>query len=825
MRPVDHRMLETREPQQHGDLPWSRAAESLGRLCGGPSSRRAVVMAVAAVLLSTASLAQQPEPLPAPEPSSATVAAPTSVTALDSREGVAETETQTETETEAQIQERLDRVGFELPVPDDQGGGIIVGQADLLESSGDGVSVLSGEVKIVYQDLEIRADRIEYDAAAGRVVATGAVIFDQGPQRLAGDSLEYNLDTKLGRFTNTSGYLSSDYFFSGALVEKIGDDRYLVEDGVFTSCEGEDPSWSFRAERIRITVDKYAKVRNARFRAGKVPVLYMPYMMWPVKQARTSGFLVAKPGYSSRRGLQLSLGYFQALGRSYDATFSADIYGGGSAGSNAQGGGEFLGFGQEFRYRPSEGTQGIFQGYAIRDPERDSTRWKMNLFHESNDLPWGFRGLVKFEDVSDFDYFRDYERSGDLNSQRQIYSQGFLTRNRGSHSFNLKFDSRETLVGTNADGTNRFVTLRQLPEFEYKLRSTSLGPTPLYLQLQSSAHLIEVDRSERQNDSYGRLDLLPTLTLPVRVAPWLSLALNGGVRYTWYSDSLYLGSETVGTTSDFRGESLTRVAPFASAEIIGPSVSRIYESESAKTSKLKHIIEPRVTYSFGDTFDDLARIPSFDEVDRNQAGNTTRYSLVNRLLAKPRDESRGGAREILSLTLFQDYSFDLDQPLQSSADRQTTSASGPLSLLFLYNPSLQTNLRVDADYDTLFGGLSSSAISGRVAFRERDHLGLRWTTRRSVERDQTTSHQVRLSSAIGIGQRWTVSGEVNYDVERSVTQLQRYFLDFKGKCFGLTFEFGDYETGLRKDQQVRFLLTLKNVGTFLDINGGQSEEL
>lgn len=717
------------------------------------------------------------------------------------------------------------RFRFELPVPADQGGGTVVGSADSVESDGQGLSILTGDVEIKYKDLTVRADRIEYDGELARVYATGEVIFDQGPQRLTGDSVEYNLDTELGRFTNTSGSLSGDYYFSGSVVEKISDTRFLIEDGEFTACEGEDPSWSFRAERIRVTQDKYAKVKNARFRAGKVPVLYMPYMLWPVKEARTSGFLMPKPGYSSRRGASLSLAYFQALGRSYDVTFTADIFAGGTLDENAQGTGEFLGFGQEFRYRPSEGTEGFLEGYVIRDPEFDETRWKVNFSHASRDLPGGFRGVVRFEDVSDFDYFRDYERRGDNNTRRQLYSQGFLTKNKGSHSFNLKFDRRQTLVGTNADGSDRFVELSQLPELEYKLRSTRIGKSPLYLELESSAHMLDASRSERQDESYGRADVFPTLTLPVRIAPWFSLSMSAGARYTWYSDSLYLDSEKEGTESDFRGESLDRFTPFASAEIIGPSFSRIYDLEGTSFSRMKHIIEPRVTYVFRDEFDEENRIARFDEIDRIQGNNTARYSVVNRLLAKPRNENLGGAREILSLTIFQDHSFDEDRPLQRSRDGSETKSLGPLSALLLYNPSRSTNVRVDLAYDTLFGGLESTSVSSSVRFRDRDRIGLRWTTRRDVELDATQAHQVRLSTSVGLGQRWTWTGEINYDVERSLKQLQRYFLDFKARCFGLTFEAGDYRIGNRRDVQYRFLLNLKNVGTFLDINGGSSEDL
>ena len=46
----------------------------------------------------------------------------------------------------------------------------------------------------------------------------------------------------------------------------------------------------------------YAKTRGVSFRAKNVPLVYLPYMLWPVKTSRVSGFLMPKPGFSTRRG-------------------------------------------------------------------------------------------------------------------------------------------------------------------------------------------------------------------------------------------------------------------------------------------------------------------------------------------------------------------------------------------------------------------------------------------------------------------------------------------------------------------------------------------
>ena len=407
-------------------------------------------------------------------------------------------------------------------MPEEQGGGTLTGSAGSMDFEGEDSVVLEGGVEILYQDVRVTAERMEWFRERGDLAAQGDVVFDQGPRRLSGSSLEYNLEEKTGIFREVKGYVTPDYFFEGSVVEKTGDTTFLIEDGVFTSCEADVPPWSFKTKKVKVEVDGFAKARNATLRVKDVPIFYLPYVLWPVKSDRTSGFLIPKPGYSSRRGASLGLGYYQTFGRSYDATLNLDLYSGGAP-QGSVGTGNFFGVGTEFRYRPSEGTEGIFQGYAIRDPERDEWRWKIDYNHESRDLPLGFRGVISIEDVSDFDYFADFERRSDRNSRRRVYSQAYISKNWGSHSLNVLFDNRETFLSQ-----DRQVTQRQLPEIDYKLRSTRIGKTPLYFQLKSSLHAVDVEQSVRRSETYGRGDIFPEITLPIRSRPWLSLSFTAG---------------------------------------------------------------------------------------------------------------------------------------------------------------------------------------------------------------------------------------------------------------------------------------------------------
>ncbi len=699
-----------------------------------------------------------------------------------------------------------DAIEFQLRFPADQGGGSAAGTAGDLEYQRDTYAVLTGDVKLKYQDIDLRATRAEIDLATKIVTATGNVILDQGPRRMAGDTLTFDLNTKTGVLTNATAQVSQDYYFSGTELRKVGDNEYTVKDGVFTSCSQEVPDWSFRLSEARVEVDGYAHVRHASMRAKKLPVFYSPYILWPVKSDRTSGFLIPNVGYSDRQGASLGLAYFQTLGRSYDTTVHVDLF--------SQ---NFLGLGNDFRYRPTEGTKGELLGYAVRDPgapTEDDWRWKIEWNHETTDLPLGMRGVVTYEDFSDFNFFRDFERNFDRNTLRFIDSRAFVTGNWGPHLLNILLNDRETFVG----GALSEDTVQQLklPEVEYRLRNTRLGKLPLYAQFQGSASYLDLTRPDSYSGQYGRLDAFPQLTLPVRSVPWLSLSVSGGGRFTYYSDSL----DETGRA--FSGETATRTLPFGSAEVIGPSVSRIYDN-ALGFSKIKHVIEPRWTYNYLGEPDEDLDLPLFDEIDGLNSLNVGRLALVNRILAKPKaDES---AREVFYFELARRISFDDERPLQSSQNGLLTTQAGPLEALARFNPTLRTSVKVEADYDTQFSGLSSTQLTGDIGLGKGNNLSLSWFTRFQPETSTTLSNQVRFGGTLGLFKNLRVEGQVNYDVELKLLQQQRYILLFNQQCYGLRLELRDFRAGVgarTRDKDIRFSLSLKNVGTFLDLTGRSS---
>ena len=719
---------------------------------------------------------------------------------------------------------------FSFRIEDEAGGGRLAGWARSMQGPIDdpGEHTLSGGFSVRFRDYRAWGDDLFYDQETERIRAEGPIVLMRGNEVLRGSGLELDLATETASIFDVEGNLGTDYFFTGTVVHKLSEERFTILDAQFTACEAEDgkvPDWSFRAKRVDVNASGYAKTRGASFRVKNAPVVYLPYMLWPVKSSRVSGFLMPKPGFSTRRGPSLGIAYFWAINRSYDATFNVDLYAGAPAGAESAFSEEsFWGLGTEFRYHPTEGTEGTFDGYLIDDVERGEQRWRVRWNHVSNDLPGGFRGVVQVEDVSDFDFFRDFERRVDRNSRRQLYSTAFISGNWDNQSLNVQLDQRKTFITA-----EREVQLRQLPEIEYKLRSTRLGESPLYVKVKSSLHYLDTNRSARRTGRYARANLEPEISVPIPLATWFSVSLTAGGHLTWYGDSLMTAAErrVSMADTDFRGEDLMRLVPTAQAEIVGPGFSRIFDlGEGGRFARLKHVIEPRIVYAYFDDFEDRLRIPLFDEIDNLRGSNVARFSLFNRLLAKPADPEEGGAFEILSVEFFRNLSLDSEKPLLRSLDRSLTSQNGPVGTLLRFNPSRRTGIRFDALYDTLFSQFSSTGISATLGVGDTSSLGLRWAVRRNPELDRTRRHHAQISAGLElIPSKLRLNSMVSYDIEQRLLQMQRHVIDYQGCCFGLRLEVANFRTTLRTDTQYRLLVTLKSVGSFFDITGGQSETL
>ena len=77
------------------------------------------------------------------------------------------------------------------------------------------------------------------------------MIFYDGEDRLEGDRIEYNFRTGSGVVHHASAHTAPYYRIDGERMDRLGEGRYRVARGMFTTCEGDSPVWAFRFATAR----------------------------------------------------------------------------------------------------------------------------------------------------------------------------------------------------------------------------------------------------------------------------------------------------------------------------------------------------------------------------------------------------------------------------------------------------------------------------------------------------------------------------------------------------------------------------------------------
>jgi LPS-assembly protein len=664
-----------------------------------------------------------------------------------------------------------------------------------------------GDVHLLYQDISLRCDEVEVDLKTLHLHAEGNVLLDQGQTRMACSRIEFDLEKKVGTLYDVEAFLPPTYHFRGKKMEKLDETHYRFHNGLFTSCDLSDtkaPPWSIEVRDALVELEGYGHFRGAALKVRGIPFFYTPRLIWPIKRDRAAGFLVPSFGFSTQRGAYLGNSFFWPISRSFDTTLFLDLYSK-----------RFLGLGEEFRWAPADNARGELLGYFVWDPTAKRWEWKANGKHNQL-FPGGYALHAQLQEVSDLEFFQQFEGAIDRNALRTLYSFATLSRTWGPQALNLRADHQRTFFTDPNSGVTSEVDLDRLGEAEYRLRSTRIGLSPLYASAVASADEFQVNRSATLRGRYGRIDLFPTLTLLTPGLAWLSVTPSVGARETYYTsqysaDQQYLVAEP-----------LSRHYATAGLSIVGPSFSRIWSESNG--DKVKHLIEPRLDYSYVSQPGDLSRIPIFDEKDSVLVTNLVTWTLANRLFVK---SGPAGSREVASLEISQPYSLSVPLTLARSsydpATEQTTSVPasqrGPLDLWLRLTPFPTATLDARADFDPVTHKLQSTSLSGGF-YKGANGLNLTWYSGYDPLQGGALSSQTRVYFGVAPGGApWRVESQTAYDIHNEKLLEQRFAFRWRGSCWSVLAELRDYRIAPYKNRSYRIAIDLTGLGTFLDIHG------
>jgi len=317
-------------------------------------------------------------------------------------------------------------------------------EADRIVTDQDRNVVATGDVTLRQRGAAIRADRVEYHDADQTVAATGGVRLERDGDVASGPRLNYKLD-------NGTGDMDSPVFEFPKRLERRTASRgqasraVLEENSVtrlfkaeYTSCPVPRDDWFIRVRELELDTSRnVGTAYNSTVYFLGVPILYSPYMSFPMDNKRKSGFLAPTLGTSAQSGFDFSLPYYFNLAENYDATLTPKIY-------TRRG----IQIGAEARYLTSFMSGQVDGEVLPHDRVTDSDRYFMGLKHVQQ-LGHGISFSANAQKVSDDAYFRDLSTRIALTSQTNLPRDAILAYNDEVWSVSARALGYQTLQDPN----------------------------------------------------------------------------------------------------------------------------------------------------------------------------------------------------------------------------------------------------------------------------------------------------------------------------------------------------------------------------------------
>lgn len=666
----------------------------------------------------------------------------------------------------------------------------------------------AGDVEVRFGEVLLLADRVEYDPETKDCRAEGNVVIQSGREVIRGERVLYNLDSGRGSIEAASGLIAPNLLFEAARVERRQPDVYALTRGFLTACAQPNPRWSFGLSRAEVRTGDRLELWDAVVRVKGLPVLYLPYLSYPLRE-RATGFLMPKIGFGGSKGFSFSQSFFWALAPNMDATAGVDLYA-------ARG----LGAGLEYRYLFAGGTKGALNLYHFfpkrqADGSRPGGASIVRLDH-TQALPFGFSLVANVDHQTSYGFLRDYDndfrRALSFNRTWQVY----LSRSWSRFNVSARASRFETYF-SELDDANVATSLPQINVNVFKTRLFA----PVYFSLAASLDRWQYgwksDYAAGTERRSTRLSASPTLSVPFTSVPWLTAAASVTANLNWYAQSLDPGTGAVVDAPLFTRNLL------ASVEIVGPVLYRTFAGRDGR-ARLKNVVEPYVRYSYDSPTRNSDRVvTNFGFFRYHQMS----YGLTSRFLF------RDGERtfEVFSLGLGQTYYFSpADGPLSRFPVDGVAPRFSEITGTLRFYPRARFSVDASAAYNPYYDRLSSLRLGATVGSRAGgDFLTVNWLTGRNswitgvdpaliavYQRDQVgASAGVRLP-------RLAVDLEVeaDYNIETRELLYAGGRLTYHYQCLDFLVDVRSYYYRDPPDVQVRFSLGLGTIGRTLDMLGG-----
>lgn len=654
---------------------------------------------------------------------------------------------------DASIPLKIDRTFNRLPASEEKSSAFFI--ADQIDSKHGEKLVARGNAELRQEGQVVTSDLLTYDEVSKDLIAEGNVRIEQGDTTAVGPKLQMNMDTNIGdlqqpqfTFWETGGRGSAEVAHIASRKE------YELEGAIYTTCPVENDDWLLKMSRLDIDrTSQVGTAYNARVLFMGLPILYTPWMNFPLNDKRRSGLLGPTFGSTTTGGREITIPLYLNVADNFDATLSPRYMK--KRGTQLN---------NEFRYLQSSSAGEIHADVLQSDLISKTDRTRFSLKH-AQQLGGGFSGYLNLNRVSDNNYYRDLADNLNATSQTNLMQEGVLNYSGGWWSAVARVQHYQTLQDPLAPVVEPY--WRQ-PQVGINAQRTALGST-----VSMTSEYVDFRHPTLVNGQ--RTMVYPSISYPLLNDPGYFLTPKVGIHSTRY---------VLNANSSGYETSSSRTLPIMSLD-----GGLIFErSDSFLGNGYMQTLEPRFYY-VRIPYKDQRNLPNFDTAQapfsfgqmftenrflgNDRVGDADMLTLA--LTSRAIDDDDGTER--IRVAVAERFSFtapkvNLITPSDSNnrSDILTTvggklTRSWRLDSLFQYNPNLGhvESYNAAARYNPEAGKLLN--------------LGYRYT--RDVLRQMDVSTQWPLSG------RWHAVGRLNYSLrdDRIVEALGG--LEYNQDCWAL----------------------------------------
>lgn len=625
----------------------------------------------------------------------------------------------------------------------------ITSDAATLGAEGD--TTVEGNVQVLQGDRKLRANHAHYDPAHKTLEVEGGVEYTDSLVHVTGGGGSYTQDVG-AQFNGAQFELHQPPARGSADVMHLTPDGKIRFDHVrFTTCPKEDRAWQLRAKEIILdTRARIGTAKHTKIDFKDVPILYLPYLSFPLSSDRKSGFLFPTIGNSSTNGLQLSVPYYWNIAPNMDATIEPTEY-------QKRG----LDLGGDFRYLTSS-QHGEFTFDFLPDDRLDNNqdRNHVKLLHVS-ELPDDWRFTLNAESVSDQEYFQDFSQGTAGTSTAFLERDAMLSYRDENWRLSGELQQFQTLVPT------LILPYVDRPYAEAPRLVAdghfAMGPAE---QLQYGFDSELVDFTRPIGVRGWRFDMLPQVSLNL-AEPGYFVRPGLAWRFTQYAlqdlpsrpCALYDLTCLHVATAD---EAPTRELPTASFD-----TGLIFERESGSGGSRILTLEPRVLFVYT-PYRPQDELPLFDtalpDLNMVELFRTNRYVGADRV--GDADQVSVGATsrlidakdgtQYLAASLGQIYYFKAPRVLLPDEEPVSTNSDMVAQVALTAYKHWSSNIDVEWDPHTFAGERAEVSVQYHPAPEQVLNLTYR------MQRDRLK--QLEGSGAWPIGAHWSLYGRAVYSL-------------------------------------------------------------